>query len=284
MFLKIPDCPPGLSCCWGWACISPLWYFSSSPPSRPRDWSAPGWWPALWSTSRNIWWSGNSFSRTSQFKAHYMWVLPVEVRDNDWNGQSDAENSTDGTEWRYELPPWRLRSDVSIASAGHGDDGPVQGLGQRIERRVRLVLLQGVGQACEYQHPHADSHGEEEQLSGTEFLTSVRHPNIFIFLTGDCSAGWRRESSDPWYGEIIWKSAKFAKFEISELLWPSTPENIESWECWGKLRWRREVCRTDQLYSRNWWRNWTETKTENVMHRYQIFKDFVRRLEDFRIW
>ena len=78
---------------------------------------------------------------------------------------------------------------LALTCTGHGDDGPVQGLGQCVEHRVRLVLLQGVGQACEYQHPHADSHGEEEQLSGTEFLTSVGNPNIFIFLTGDCSAG-----------------------------------------------------------------------------------------------
>ena len=48
----------------------------------------------------------------------------------------------------------------ALTCAGHGDDGPVEGLGQRVERRVRLVLLQGVGQACEYQHPHADSHTE----------------------------------------------------------------------------------------------------------------------------
>ena len=45
--------------------------------------------------------------------------------------------------------------DVTIAGAGHGDDGPVQGLGQSVEHCVRLILLQSVAQASEYQHPHA---------------------------------------------------------------------------------------------------------------------------------
>ena len=50
--------------------------------------------------------------------------------------------------------------------AGHGDDGPVEGLGQGVEGGAGLILLQGVGQAREYQHPHADSHGQQQQLSG----------------------------------------------------------------------------------------------------------------------
>ena len=54
-----------------------------------------------------------------------------------------------------------LGGDVTIAGAGHGDDGPVQGLGQRVERRVLLVLLQGVAQASEDQHPHADCHAQK---------------------------------------------------------------------------------------------------------------------------
>ena len=53
-----------------------------------------------------------------------------------------------------------------LTGAGHGDDGPVQGLGQSVEHRVRLILLERVGQASEYQHPHADRHGEQQQLPG----------------------------------------------------------------------------------------------------------------------
>ena len=33
---------------------------------------------------------------------------------------------------------------VTVAGAGHGDDGPVQGLGQSVEHRVWLILLQRV--------------------------------------------------------------------------------------------------------------------------------------------
>ena len=50
--------------------------------------------------------------------------------------------------------------------AGHGDDGPVQGLGQGVEHRAGLVLLQGVGQAREDQHPHAHRHAQQQQLPG----------------------------------------------------------------------------------------------------------------------
>ena len=71
--------------------------------------------------------------------------------------------------WNF-LTDWEPRTfsqDVrrrEVTCAGHGDDGPVQGLGQRVEHRVRLVLLQGVAQPGEYQHPHADRHTEQQQL------------------------------------------------------------------------------------------------------------------------
>ena len=89
-----------------------------------------------------------------------LWRRPVEVCYNDWNGQSDAEDSTDGTEWGHQLPGRGAGRDIAVARAGHGDDGPVQGLGQRVEHCVRLVLLQGVAEPGEYQHSHADSHTE----------------------------------------------------------------------------------------------------------------------------
>ena len=41
-----------------------------------------------------------------------------------------------------------------VTCAGHGDDGPVQCLGQRVELSFVFVLLQSVGQTSEYQHPH----------------------------------------------------------------------------------------------------------------------------------
>ena len=48
--------------------------------------------------------------------------------------------------------------------AGHGDDGPVEGLGQGVEHGAGLVLLQRVGQTSEDQHAHAHSHREQQQL------------------------------------------------------------------------------------------------------------------------
>ena len=43
-----------------------------------------------------------------------------------------------------------------VTCAGHGDDSPVEGLGQRVELSVWLVFLQGVAQTSEYQHAHTD--------------------------------------------------------------------------------------------------------------------------------
>ena len=34
--------------------------------------------------------------------------------------------------------------DVPVSSASHGDDGPVEGLGQGVEHCVGLILLEGV--------------------------------------------------------------------------------------------------------------------------------------------
>ena len=67
--------------------------------------------------------------------------------------------------WNF-LTDWEPRTfsqDVrrrEVTCAGHGDDGPVQGLGQGVEHCAGLVLLQGVGQAREDQHPHAHCHAQ----------------------------------------------------------------------------------------------------------------------------
>ena len=56
------------------------------------------------------------------------------------------------------------RTVSTLTCAGHSDDGPVQCLGQGVEHGVGLVLLQGVPQASEYQHPHAHCHRQQQQL------------------------------------------------------------------------------------------------------------------------
>ena len=93
-------------------------------------------------------------------------LLPVEVCDNDRNGESDTEYSTDGAQWSDEFSSSGLGSHISVPSAGHGDDRPVEGLGQGVEGGVGFIFLQSVGQASEDQHTHADCHGQQEQLSG----------------------------------------------------------------------------------------------------------------------
>ena len=55
--------------------------------------------------------------------------LPVEVCDNDGDGKGDAEHSTDGAQRGNKLPSRSPGGNVTVSSAGHGDDGPVQGLG-----------------------------------------------------------------------------------------------------------------------------------------------------------
>ena len=64
---------------------------------------------------------------------------------------------------QVKVPDTELVSN-GLTGAGHGDDGPVQGLGQSVELGVRLILLEGVGQARKDQHAHADCHGEQQQL------------------------------------------------------------------------------------------------------------------------
>ena len=53
---------------------------------------------------------------------------------------------------------------LNLTCAGHGYDGPVQGLWEGVEHGVGLVLLQGVPQPSEDEHPHADRHRQQQQL------------------------------------------------------------------------------------------------------------------------
>ena len=54
-----------------------------------------------------------------------------------------------------------------VTCAGHGDDGPVECLGQSVELSLVLVLLQSVGQPSHDQHTHTDSHCKKEEFSLT---------------------------------------------------------------------------------------------------------------------
>ena len=83
---------------------------------------------------------------------------PVEVCHYDRDGKSDGESATDTTYWRHQLARGSGGCNVTVASAGHGDDGPVQGLWQGVEHGVGLVLLQSIPEPSKYQHAHADSH------------------------------------------------------------------------------------------------------------------------------
>ena len=82
--------------------------------------------------------------RTSKL---FNYPLPVEVGDDDWYGKGNTQNPTDGTQRAHKLPSGGGGGNVPISGAGHGDDGPVQRLGERVELGLLLVLLQGVGQA-----------------------------------------------------------------------------------------------------------------------------------------
>ena len=99
--------------------------------------------------------------RTSKL---FNYPLPVEVGDDDWYGKGDTQNPTDGTQRAHKLPSGGGGGNVPVAGAGHGDDGPVQRLGERVELGLLLVLLQGVGQAGEDQHTHAHSHTQQQQF------------------------------------------------------------------------------------------------------------------------
>ena len=55
-----------------------------------------------------------------------------------------------------------------LTCAGHGDDGPVESLGQCVEHGVGLVLLQGVTQPGKDQHPHAHRHAQQQKFPASE--------------------------------------------------------------------------------------------------------------------
>ena len=67
-------------------------------------------------------------------------VIPVEVGHDDGDGQGDAQGAADAADAGHQLTRGSGGGDVTVAGAGHGDDGPVQGLRQGEEHRVRLVL------------------------------------------------------------------------------------------------------------------------------------------------
>lgn len=90
----------------------------------------------------------------------YNAVRPVEVCHNDGDGQGDAEDAADGAKRGHQLPGRRGRRNVAVAGAGHRDDGPVEGLRQRVEHRVGLVLLERVAKPGKDEHSHADRHAQ----------------------------------------------------------------------------------------------------------------------------
>ena len=110
------------------------------------------------------------------------WYEPVEVGDDNGYWKSDAKYSTDGAQWSNKLARCSERSNISVPSAGHGDDRPVESLGQSVEHRVLLVLLQSVGQTSEDQHPHADCHAQQQQLPGKLMLKWLKFGKMKCFL------------------------------------------------------------------------------------------------------
>ena len=57
-----------------------------------------------------------------------------------------------------------------ITCAGHGNDGPIEGLRESVEHGVGLVLLKRVAQAREDQHTHAHSHAQEKKFPGRRIM------------------------------------------------------------------------------------------------------------------
>ena len=72
--------------------------------------------------------------------------------------------------------------DVAVAHRGHGDDGPVEGGGHRVEHRPLLVLLPDVGQPAEDQHPHDDHQHQEAQLFITKTIKNCEFPSLLVHL------------------------------------------------------------------------------------------------------
>ena len=81
--------------------------------------------------------------------------------------------------WANKFPIPGDRIDVSVSHRGHGDDGPVQSGGHRVEHRPLLVLLPDVCEAAEYQHAHDDDQHEQPQLFVTEIRGTLDYSNYY---------------------------------------------------------------------------------------------------------
>ena len=69
--------------------------------------------------------------------------------------------------------------DVAVPHRSHGDDGPVQGGGHRVEHRPLLVLLPDVGQPAEDQHAHDDDQHQQPQFLVAEIRGTIEYSNYY---------------------------------------------------------------------------------------------------------
>ena len=87
-----------------------------------------------------------------------------EVVDDDRNGKSDDENSTNTADEPDTLAGEGGGVHVPVAHRGHGDGRPPEGVDDAGEGGGGLVPLGHVGQGAEYQNSNTDEHQDQDEL------------------------------------------------------------------------------------------------------------------------
>ena len=111
------------------------------------------------------------------FFQNFVSKIPIKVCYNDRNWQCNTKSSTNAANWCHQLARCSGRSDVTIARAGHCNDGPVERLWQRVEHGLGLIFLKCIGKTCANQHAHAHCHCQQQQFSGNIMVSFQKGGN-----------------------------------------------------------------------------------------------------------
>ena len=86
-----------------------------------------------------------SQSDCNKFAANIFWKISyhyIYILTDDWDGQSQDQDTQHGAHCSKHLSPWRLWGHVTIANGCYGDGSPPYGFGNGAEFDVCLVLME----------------------------------------------------------------------------------------------------------------------------------------------
>lgn len=110
-----------------------------------------------------------SFATLQRLLASHLVLIELgKVVDDNRNGQSNHQDTTNATDTSYYLSEWGRGVNITVTDGGHCDTGPPESLRDTDKFGARLLFLGEVRQAGEDEHAH-----REEQHQQAEFLVRV---------------------------------------------------------------------------------------------------------------